>query len=75
MISLTKKLYTYLYDAYAETEEVWNMIDQSLELESDALILKMEAMENAIKNKDAEIADKNAEIARLKAELAKHQNS
>ena len=51
------------------------MIDQSLELESDALILKMGAMENAIKNKDAEIADKNAEIARLKAELAKHQNS
>ena len=74
LISLTKKLYTYLYDAYTETEEVWNMIDQSLELESDALILKMEAMENALKDKNAEIADKDAEIARLKAELAKQQN-
>lgn len=28
------------------------MIDQSLELESDALILKMEAMENTIKDMD-----------------------
>lgn len=87
LISLTKKLYTYLYDAYTETEEVWNMIDQSLELESDALILKMEAMENTIKDmdvkmadklaeiadKNAEIADKDAEIERLKAELAKLQ--
>lgn len=84
LISLTKKLYTYLYDAYTETEEVWNMIDQSLELESDALILKMEAMENTIKDmdvkmadklaeiadKDAEIADKNAEIADKDAEIA-----
>ena len=84
LISLTKKLYTYLYDAYTETEEVWNMIDQSLELESDALILKMEAMENTIKDmdekmadklaeiadKDAEIADKNAEIADKNAEIA-----
>lgn len=33
LISLTKKLYSYLYETYTESEEVHDMIDQSLELE------------------------------------------
>ena len=39
-MGLTKKLYTYLYDAYTEVEEVCDMFDQSLELETERLWLK-----------------------------------
>lgn len=73
LISLTKKLYSYLYETCTESEEVHDMIDQSLELESDELILKLEALEEKVKAGNIELNSKNEELAVAKAELGSTQ--
>ena len=77
LISLTKKLYSYLYETYTESEEVHDMIDQSLELESDELVLKMQALEEKLKElniKTAEVNAANAKLETTQAELTSAQN-
>ena len=76
LISLTKKLYSYLYETYTESEEVHDMIDQSLELESDELVLKMQALEEKLKElniKTAEVDAANAKLETTQAELGATQ--
>lgn len=71
LISLTKKLYSYLYEIYTESEEVHDMIDQSLELESDELVLKMQALEEKLKELNIKTAEVDAANAKLETTQAK----
>ena len=71
LISLTKKLYSYLYETYTESEEVHDMIDQSLELESDELVLKMQALEEKLKELNIKTAEVDAANAKLETTQAK----
>lgn len=78
LMGLTKKLYTYLYDAYTEVEEVCDMFDQSLELETDELATKMRILEDEVKKykniekalteKESALAQKDSALADIQAE-------
>ena len=73
LMGLTKKLYTYLYDAYTEAEEVCDMFDQSLELETDELATKMRILEDEVKkykNIEKALAERDSALAEKDSALA-----
>ncbi len=73
LMGLTKKLYAYLYAAYTETEEVCDMFDQSLELETDELTTKMRILEDEMKkykNIEKDLAEMNSALAEKDSALA-----
>ena len=74
---LTQVLYTRLYSAYEETEEVTDMVEQSIITFVDVFQEEKAKLQKEIAEKDAILADncqklaeKDSEIASLKAELA-----
>ena len=78
LMGLTKKLYTYLYDAYTEVEEVCDMFDQSLELETDELATKMRILEDEVKkykNIEKALAEKESALGKIESALAERDSA
>ena len=75
LIKLTIRLFDHLYSKYSNVEEVDNMLyDQSLDLDVDRYMDRIEALEEEVSKKDEELA-KNAEIiAQLQEELKKYKS-
>ena len=75
LIKLTIRLFDHLYSKYSNVEEVDNMLyDQSLDLDVDRYMDRIEALEEEVSKKDDELA-KNAEIiAQLQEELKKYKS-
>ena len=75
LIKLTIRLFDHLYSKYSSLEEVDNMLyDQSLDLDVDRYMDRIEALEEEVSKKDEELA-KNAEIiAQLQEELKKYKS-
>ena len=67
---LTQVLYTRLYSAYEETEEVTDMVEQSIITFVDVFQEEKAKMEKQMAEMNKKIAEKDSEIAKLKAELS-----
>ena len=67
---LTQGLYTRLYSAYEETEEVTDMVEQSIITFVDVFQEEKAKMEKQMAEMNKKIAEKDSEIAKLKAELS-----
>ena len=67
---LTQVLYTRLYSAYEETEEVTDMVEQSIITFVDVFQEEKAKMEKQMAEMNKKIAEKDSEIANLKAELS-----
>ena len=82
LIKLTIRLFDYLYSKYSSLEEVDNMLyDQSLDLDIDRYMDRIEALEEEVSKKDEELAKnadelaKNAKlIAQLQEKLKKYKS-
>ena len=73
---LTQVLYTRLYSAYEETEEVTDMVEQSIitfvdvfQEEKAKLLEEISEKDQMLAEKDELLANKDKELIRLKAEL------
>ena len=78
LMGLAKKLYAYLYEAYTETEEVCDMFDQSLELETDELATKMRILEDEVKkykNIEKALAEKESALGKIESVLAERDSA
>ena len=81
LISLTNRLFNYLYSDYPEVKEADIMHDQSLDLEIDRYIdaveelqIKLADKDNAITEKDNTIAEKDNAIAEKDNTIAEKDN-
>ena len=73
LIKLTIRLFDYLYSKYSSLEEVDNMLyDQSLDLDIDRYMDRIEALEEEVSKKDEEIADKDNKLAEKDNMLAEN---
>ena len=74
----TQMLYTRLYSQFEETEEVTDMVEQSIitfvdvfQEEKARMEKRMAEMDKEIADKDKKLADKDNELAELRAEIAR----
>lgn len=68
LYKLTQVLYTKLYSYYEETEEVTDMVDQSIVTFVDEFQEQKAKLEQKIADKDKELAEKDKALAAQKAE-------
>lgn len=78
----TQMLYTRLYSQFEETEEVTDMVEQSIitfvdifQEEKARMEKRMAEMDKEIADKDKKLADKDNELAELRAEIARLKGS
>ena len=72
LIKLTIRLFDHPYSKYSSIEEVDNMLyDQSLDLDIDRYMDRIEALEEEVSNMDEVIAEKNNTIAEKDNTIAK----
>ena len=75
LIKLTIRLFDHLYSKYSSLEEVDNMLyDQSLDLDIDRYMDRIEELEEEVSNKDEVIAEKDNTIAEKDALIEQLQN-
>ena len=70
LYKLTQVLYTKLYSYYEETEEVTDMVDQSIVTFVDEFQEQKAKLEQEIADRDKKLADKDKELAERNYELA-----
>ncbi|MBO5610467.1 MAG: hypothetical protein J5929_08915, partial [Eubacterium sp.] len=69
------RLFDHLYSKYSSLEEVDNMLyDQSLDLDIDRYMDRIEELEEEVSKKDEAIAEKDALIEQLQNELNKYKS-
>ncbi|MCR4845602.1 MAG: hypothetical protein K5865_02580, partial [Eubacterium sp.] len=75
LIKLTIRLFDHLYSKYSSLEEVDNMLyDQSLDLDIDRYMDRIEELEDEVSNRDEVIAEKDNTIAEKDALIEQLQN-
>ena len=75
LIKLTIRLFDHLYSKYSSLEEVDNMLyDQSLDLDIDRYMDRIEELEEEVSNMDEVIAEKDNTIAEKDALIEQLQN-
>ncbi len=75
LIKLTIRLFDHLYSKYSNVEEVDNMLyDQSLDLDIDRYMDRIESLEDEVSKKDELLAEKDELIAQLQEELKKYKS-
>nr|MCR5539718.1 hypothetical protein [Ruminococcus sp.] len=75
LISLTNRLFNYLYSDYPEVKEADIMHDQSLDLEIDRYIDAVEEMQIKLVEKDNAIAERDNAIAEKDNTIAEKENA
>ena len=71
----TQMLYTRLYSQFEETEEVTDMVEQSIITFVDVFQEEKARMEKRMAEMDKKLADKDNELAELRAEIARLKGS
>ena len=75
LIKLSVRLFDHLYSKYSSLEEVDNMLyDQSLDLDIDRYMDRIEELEEEVAKKDNSINEKDALIEQLQNELKKYKS-